>query len=156
MNNSVMYSTTKFLVCVLLLFSCTVKHPTNQKGNPKDTAANSSLLNILNNFRIVNRYDLSYTIGFAGSTSQQIVGYKKLLKIRDTSKLIEALYIEKNPVAKLYLYQALVFKKVTLPKDIITSLTNDSTKVAFLEGCIGGMGSVKELIHRKSNVFRRL
>lgn len=104
-----------------------------------------SLTTIVNEIDSSNVYEMSYTVGFAGTISKQYSRFKKLLQWASNNELSELAIHHRNAVVRLYALQALRRNKVSIAEDIIEQFKNDPAQVTTLYGCQGGIGTVSFL-----------
>ena len=107
----------------------------NYVPNLKDKTSNSS-----------NIYEMSYTVGYAGTISKQYLRFKQLLQLATSKQLSELAVNHNNAVVRLYAYQALKQKLVTIPENIIAFFAIDHTVVKTLWGCFGGSQMISVLV----------
>ena len=106
---------------------------------------NDTLTFLVSEMESSNIYETSYTVGYAGTISKQYLRFKQLLKLASDKQLSDLAVNHSNPVVRLYAFQALKQKVLTIPEDIIMYFTNDHTVVKTLWGCFGGSQAVNVL-----------
>ena len=104
-----------------------------------------SLAPILKAMAINNVYEVSTTVGYAGSVSKQYLRFEKLLSLATIKQLIDIATNDKNAVVRLYALQALKREKIIISTALIQQFQNDQTIVEVLNGCIGNKKSVNTL-----------
>ncbi|MEO6870025.1 MAG: hypothetical protein ABI168_10290 [Ginsengibacter sp.] len=92
-----------------------------------------------------NVYEVSLTVGYAGTISEQLKRFDLLLSLTTNDQLLDIAGHNKNAVVRLYAFQALKRKKIEMPKILIQQFLNDSTIVETLNGCIADKKSVNTL-----------
>ena len=100
---------------------------------------NDSLILIISEIENSNIYEMSYTVGYAGTISKQYLRFKQLLQLATGKQLSELAVNHNNAVVRLYAYQALKQKSVPIPENIVVYFTNDHTFVKTLWGCFGAV-----------------
>lgn len=93
-----------------------------------------------------NVYETSYTVGYAGSLSNQYARYKQLLSLANDQQLIDLATNHKNAVVRLYSLKALRHKKTLIPLNLLQKFQNDIEKVIQISGCLGGEVTVNSLL----------
>jgi hypothetical protein len=101
--------------------------------------------NIITDMEVTNTYDLSYTVGYAGTVSQQYLRLKQLLFLATEQQLLDLASNHKSAVVRLYTFKALLIKKIKIPEVLLLQFVNDNAKITTLQGCIGGVRSVSSL-----------
>ncbi|HTN45256.1 MAG TPA: hypothetical protein VL098_02845 [Flavipsychrobacter sp.] len=99
---------------------------------------------IVKRITLINKFESEY-VGFAGSASKQYKNYKRLLETA-TEKELQALLSHKNAAVRVYVFMALQKKNPTLAKKASKKLLNDKEIIRTLQGCIGGVTTVRELV----------
>ena len=95
-----------------------------------------------------NIYEISSSVGFTGKLSVQYQHFERLLSIASNDQLLQFAKSHMNPVARLYCYQALRKRKVSVPEDLAQQLKKDNTKVMTMMGCIADRIPVNSLLDR--------
>jgi hypothetical protein len=83
-----------------------------------------------------NVYEISTTVGYSGTPSQQAIRYQQLLKSATIAQLTELATTHKNAIVRLYAFCALVNKSRDVPQTVINQFRNDKTIIAVLNGDI--------------------
>lgn len=107
----------------------------------KDDSLNSVVKAMANS----NIYEVSYTVGYAGSVSKQYLRFEQILTLATVQQLIALATNNKNAVVRLYALQALKRKKINIPIALIQQFQNDHTIVDMLKGCIANKKAVNIL-----------
>jgi hypothetical protein len=81
-----------------------------------------------------NVYEISATVGYAGTPSRQGSRYVQLLKTANIDELTTLATMHKNAVVRLYAFNALVNKVKDVPSPIVDQFRNDSTMIVVLKG----------------------
>ena len=115
-------------------------------------AENDSVNLIVAEMDSSNVYETSYTVGYAGSISKQYLRMEKLSGIISNNKLTDLALHYPNAVVRLYALLLLKQKKITIPENIVVAFANDATSVNTLNGCYGGVGSVRSLSNEILNL----
>lgn len=92
-----------------------------------------------------NVYEVSLTVGYAGTVSEQLQRFDLLLSLATSDQLMDIAAHNKNAVVRLYAFQALKRKKIEIPKSLIQQFQNDNTVVEMLNGCVADKKSVNTL-----------
>lgn len=104
---------------------------------------------ILQEIKRTNVCEMTVTLGFAGTPSQQNVRLKLLAEHASTAELMDRFYVEDHPVALYYIWKALQIKMVVIPDNIIQKLSKDNRIVTVLEGCNRTEKALSKLIPLK-------
>lgn len=96
-----------------------------------------SLATIVKAIAKSNIYEVSYTVGYAGTISKQYQRFEQLLSLATQEQLMDIAVNNKNAVVRLYALQALKRKKINIPDSLIQQFQNDHTIVEMLKGCFG-------------------
>ena len=123
-------------ILLLILFTGTARSSYGQ--------INESLEKVVQEIAISNIYEVSYTVGFAGSVSEQYLRFNKLLSLATEQQLTDMAAQNKNAVVRLYALQALRQKHVKIPDNLLKQFQNDQTIVRLLNGCNGHKMTVSE------------
>jgi hypothetical protein len=129
-------------VLLLTLFSITTLFCFGQK-QPNDSLK-AVVTAIANN----NVYEVSYTVGFAGTVSKQYLHFKQLLSLATEQQLTHLATLSKNAVVRLYSLQALRQKHASIPNSLLEQFQHDRTIVMTLNGCNGDKRTVSELMEK--------
>lgn len=92
-----------------------------------------------------NVYEVSYTVGFAGTVSKQYLRFKQLLSIATDQQLRDLATQNKNAVVRLYALQALKQKHANIADCLLKQFQHDKTIIITLDGCNGDKRTVSEL-----------
>lgn len=104
-----------------------------------------SLTSVVKAMANSNIYEVSYTVGYAGSVSKQYLRFEQLLTLATGQQLLALATNNKNAVVRLYALQALKRKKINIPDALIQQFQNDHTIVDMLKGCIANKKGVNIL-----------
>ena len=99
----------------------------------------------------------SKTIGFTGLQSKQYQRFQQLLSIATTDQLIDLATNHHNAVVRLYSFQALHQKKITIPEKLSAQFENDKTMIDVYRGCVRETKSISNIAFTVSgsmNFFR--
>ena len=99
---------------------------------------------IIKQFAVTNVYELSNTVGFAGTPSQQLLLLDTLLATGSTEFLLKNAQYHKNAVVRLYCYKALQIKNSTIPPLLNKQFSEDNNEVLAVSGCLMENTTVKE------------
>lgn len=128
---------TVFLVSLLLIATAAFSFGQRQKGD--------SLAIVVKAMAGSDIYEVSHTVGYAGSVSKQFQRFELLLSLATEQQLTDLAACNKNAVVRLYALQALKQKKANIPQSLMSQFQNDRTIVTMLKGCIGDKKAVNEL-----------
>lgn len=92
-----------------------------------------------------NVYEVSYTVGFAGTVLKQYLRFKQLLSLATEQQLTYLAAQNKNAVVRLYALQALRQKHIDISDNLLAQFEHDKTIVMTLNGCNGDKKTVSEL-----------
>lgn len=106
---------------------------------------NSTLPNIIKKIADFNIYETTCTVGYAGDASSQYQRFNLLTSLATTQQLIILATNHKNPVVRLYSFQALKKRNIKLPLSLIDKFNRDQDKVISLQGCLAENTTVKLL-----------
>lgn len=138
MNTTITYEKIiKAIVFALLLLL-------NHQSTFSQTAINDSLNIIVAEIDSSNVYEMTYTVGYAGSISKQYLRLQKLSDMASEKKLTDLALNYHNPVVRLYALKALK-RFFSIPEHIALTFSNDKSLVNTLSGCYGGISSVSSL-----------
>lgn len=126
-------------ILFLTLFSVTTLFCFGQKET------NHSMKRIVSAMAKNDVYEVSYTVGFAGSVSKQYLRFKQLLSLATEQQLTYLAAKNKNAVVRLYALQALRRKHANIPNILLEQFQNDKTIVTTQNGCNGDKETVNEL-----------
>lgn len=84
--------------------------------------------------------------GFAGTASKQYGRFETLRVKAGIEKLITLATGHNNAVVRLYAFQALIFNKEPIPRELKLKFASDTSFVKILNGCIGGERKVNEIV----------
>ncbi len=82
-----------------------------------------------------NIYEVSFTVGFSGTISEQYQHFKQLLSLATSEQLLDIAAHNKNAVVRLYAYQALKQNKIKIPGILIQQFQDDINIVKTHNGC---------------------
>lgn len=123
------------ILLILCVFQLSVANA-QQKEN--------ELKNILKQISVTNVYELSNTIGFAGTPSHQLILLDSLLDNSSIEFLLNNALHHKNAVVRLYCYKALLIKNVIIPPILSNQFCKDHTEVSAISNCIMETTTVKD------------
>lgn len=95
-----------------------------------------------------NVYEASYTVGYAGTISRQYQRFEKILLLATDQQLIDLAVHHTNAVVRLYPFQALKRKKISISSDIIHQFEHDKAVVKVLTGCIGSEHPLRDCLSK--------
>ena len=111
---------------LIALFSISLSHAQDEKFE--------ALPMVVFEMAAHNVYE-SETIGIANAKSKQFARYQQLVAKASEEQLLE-LTAHTNAVVRLYAYQALRAKGISLSKDLQQKFKDDSTSVQSMQGCV--------------------
>lgn len=126
----------KFLFLLIFSFgnnfakSSTINYPEKSSSDP--------IKKIVREMAKSNVYEISNAAGYAGSHSQQSSRYAQLLKAASTEELTILARKHKNPVVRLYAFNALVQKLKDVPVAIVEQFRNDATIIVVSKNGVSG------------------
>ena len=120
------YLQKRFLLVTLLLGAI---------GTVLSQRTTNSLPAVLKQIAAANIYEMSLTVGYAGTASQQFYRLQQLLRLALSKELIQIAAHHKNAVVRLYAYGALKQKKEVIPYRLTKKVLKDRTKVKVLYSC---------------------
>jgi len=134
----------KLLFCLFILgfFFSSSANPEFHMCN--QIHSSDSLSDLLNKISEHNIYE-NKTVGIAGKLSEQFLRIEKLGKVATNDELFQISREHKNAVVRLYAFQLLKYKGITIPQDIQEQFNNDITEIKTLNGCFGNISKVNEL-----------
>ena len=106
---------------------------------------NDSLKAVVTAIANSNVYEVSYTVGFAGTVSKQYLRFKQLLSLATEQQLTDLASLNENAVVRLYALQALRQKHANISGSLLEQFQHDRTIVTTLNGCNGDKKTVSEL-----------
>lgn len=130
----------KYFLPAILLAVATISFGQKQKSN--------SVAPVVNAIAKSNVYEVSYTVGYAGTISKQYERLVKLSSLATEQELLAIAAQNKNAVVRLYALQALKQKKIRIPQELLRQFQNDHTMVKMLKGCIGDQKRVNVLFQQ--------
>ena len=83
-----------------------------------------------------NIYETSCTVGYAGTASSQYQRFNLLTSLATTPQLIILATKYKNPVVRLYSFQALKKRNINIPASLADKFKSDQDEVISLQGCL--------------------
>ena len=102
-----------------------------------------------------NIYETTCTVGFSNSASSQYQRFILLTSMASTKDLITMATNHKNPVVRLYAYQALKKRNIDIPTSLADKFKSDQDEVISLQGCLAENSKVNlltnEIIFPSSN-----
>ena len=114
---------------------------------------NDSVAIIVTGIANTNIYEVSSTVGYAGSLSKQYQRFEGLSSLATEQQLLDLASRNENAVVRLYALQALKQKKINIPEVLVEQFNNDRTIVTMLKGCIGNKKTVNELAKQNLKYF---
>lgn len=130
---------------LLLVFTITTAFTFGQKQK------HDSLSKVVNAIAESNIYEISYTVGYAGTISRQYQRSQLLSSLATEQQLLDIAAHHKNAVVRLYALQALRHKKISIPQTLLQQFQNDHTRVKVLKRCEGDEQSVSALYGQDLN-----
>ena len=91
-----------------------------------------------------NIYETTCTVGYSNSYSTQYERYKFLTQV-NSEDLILLASTHKNPVVRLYAFQAIKKRNIEIPQALIEKFKNDASEVISLQGCLAENTTVNKL-----------
>lgn len=88
----------------------------------------------------------SKTVGFASVKSKQYDRFQQLLTMATPDQLLNLATNHNNAVIRLYSFQALKQKNISIPNSLLEKFKNDQTLVDVFMGCIRSLKSVSNLV----------
>ena len=113
-----------------------------QKENDK------RLPNTIKEIANFNIYETTCTVGFAGDSSSQYQRFNLLATLATTQQLMMLATKHKNPVVRLYSYQALKKRNVEIPSSLLEKFKSDQNEVISLQGCLAENTTVNKLTNQ--------
>ena len=95
-----------------------------------------SLSNTIKEIADFNVFETTCTVGYAGGTSSQYKRYNLLTSLATTPELLILATNHKNPVVRLYAYQALKKRNIDIPTSLADKFKSDQDEVISLQGCL--------------------
>lgn len=99
---------------------------------------------VVNGMAAHNVYE-SETVGIANALSKQFQRYQQLLAIATDDQLLSLAKEHNNAVVRLYAFQALRERNITIPISLQQKFKDDETIVPVLEGCIANKFPLNKL-----------
>ena len=136
-------------IFLLFLFLATCFNSFAQKENT------NTIPNAVKEMAAFNIYETTCTVGFSNSASSQYQRFIFLTSMASTKDLIMLATKHKNPVVRLYAYQALKKKNIDIPASLADKFKSDQDEVISLQGCLAENTKVhlltNEIIFSSSN-----
>ena len=117
-------------IYLLFLFLATCFNSFAQKENT------NSLSKTIKEIAHFNVYETTCNVGYAGAASSQYQRFNLLTSLATTQQLIMLATNHKNPVVRLYAYQALKKKNIDIPGSLADKFKSDQDEVVSLQGCL--------------------
>ena len=117
-------------IYLLFLFLATGFNSFAQKENT------NSLSKTIKEIAAFNIYETTCTVGFSNSASSQYQRFIFLTSMASTKDLITLATNHKNPVVRLYAYQALKKRDIDIPASLADKFKSDQDEVISLQGCL--------------------
>ena len=114
----------------LFLFLATGFNSFAQKENT------NSLSKTIKEIAHYNVYETTCNVGYAGGASSQYQRFNLLTSLATTQQLIMLATNHKNPVVRLYAFQALKKKNIDIPASLADKFKSDQDEVISLQGCL--------------------
>ena len=95
-----------------------------------------SLSNTIKEIADFNVYETTCIVGYAGGASSQYQRYSLLTSLATTPELLILASQHKNPVVRLYSFQALKKRDIEIPASLYDKFTGDQDEVISLQGCL--------------------
>ena len=96
----------------------------------------NTLPNAVMEMAAFNIYETTCTVGFSNSTSSQYQRFILLTSLATTADLIILAMTHKNPVVRLYSFQALKKRNAEIPSTLTAKFKTDLNEVISLQGCL--------------------
>ncbi len=87
----------------------------------------------------------SHTIGYASLKSKQYERFQQLLTMATTEQLLDLANNHHNGVVRLYCFQALKHKKISIPDVLSEQFKNDKSQVNVYRGCVRELKTVSNM-----------
>ena len=134
---------------LLFLFLATGFNSFAQKENT------NTLSNAIKEIAHFNVYETTCNVGYAGTTSSQYQRFNLLTSLATTQQLIMLATKHKNPIVRLYSFQALKKRNIDIPASLADKFKSDQDEVISLQGCLAENTKVNlltnEIIFPSSN-----
>ena len=95
-----------------------------------------SLSNTIKEIADFNVYETTCIVGYAGGASSQYQRYNLLTLLATTPELLILANQHKNPVVRLYSFQALKKRDIEIPSSLYDKFIGDQDEVISLQGCL--------------------
>ncbi len=129
------YLKTLFVILLLATNYCSEAQKMNK----------SSLQNAVTEIANLNIYETTFTVGYANIPSSQYQRFNILISLATDKELIMLAEEHKNPVVRLYSFQALKKRKIEIPSSLIEKFKIDENEVISLQGCLAENTRVNQL-----------
>ena len=96
----------------------------------------NTLPNAIKEMAAFNIYETTCTVGFSNSASSQYQRFILLTSLATTADLIILAMTHKNPVVRLYSFQALKKRNAEIPSTLTAKFKTDLDEVISLQGCL--------------------
>ena len=127
---------------LLFLFLATCFNSFAQKENT------NTIPNAVKEMAAFNIYETTCTVGYAGAASSQYQRFNLLTSLATTQQLIMLATNHKNPVVRLYSFQALKKKNIDIPASLADKFKSDQDEVISLQGCLAENSKVNLLTNK--------
>ena len=117
-------------IYLLFLFLATGFNSFAQKENT------NTLSNAIKEIAHFNVYETTCNVGYAGGASSQYQRFNLLKSLATTQQLIILATKHKNPVVRLYSFQALKKRNIDIPASLADKFKSDRDEVISLQGCL--------------------
>ena len=117
-------------IYLLFVFFATGFNSFAQKKNT------NTLSNTIKEIAAFNIYETTCTVGYAGDASSQYQRFILLTSLATTQQLIMLATKHKNPVVRLYSFQALKKRNIDIPALLTDKFKCDQDEVISLQGCL--------------------
>ncbi len=105
----------------------------------------NTLPNAIKEMAAFNIYETTCTVGYSNIASSQYQRFIILTSLATTEDLIILASTNKNPVVRLYSFQALKKRNIKIPLLLIDKFSRDQDQVISLQGCLAENTVVKLL-----------
>jgi len=95
-----------------------------------------TLTNAVKEIADFNIYETTCTVGYSNIVSSQYQRFILLTSLATTEDLIILATTHKNPVVRLYSFQALKKRNAEIPSTLIAKFKTDLNEVISLQGCL--------------------
>ena len=138
----------KFILLLLVCFGSCFSWAAIKAVDNLKRADGDPIKKIVREMAKSNVYEISSTVGYSSTPSQQAIRYQELLKSASIAELTELATTNKNAIVRLYAFCALVNKSKDVPQTIIDQFRNDKTIIVVLNGDIAANTPLNSMAER--------